>query len=80
MTGWADVARDVFCHTAASVTSDVKVLGQRRTVALFSPQISMHCLSFPSYAKTDIISQISGWFLIFGGTDLWLPSRWEQDE
>lgn len=80
MTGWADVARDVFCHTLASVTSDVKVLGQRRTVALFSPQIAMHCLSFPLFAKTDIISQISGWFLIFGGTDLWLPSRWEQDE
>jgi hypothetical protein len=73
MTRWADVARDVFCHTPASVTSDVKVLGQRRTVALFSLQIPMHYLSL--FAKTDIISQISGWFLIFGGTDLWLPSR-----
>ena len=80
MTRWADVARDVFCHTPASVASDVKVLGQRRTVTLFSPQIPMYCLSFPLFAKTDIISQILSWFLIFGGIDLWLLSRWEQDE
>ena len=58
MTDLTDVAWDVVRHTPSSMFCYIEVLGQRRSIALFSFKVAMHCLSLSMFTETGISSQV----------------------